>query len=71
MVDEVELIGWEAVGSHLCIGDRFAMMHLRLVFPILLRRFRFHAVSDAPVELSPQLTLRPRHGIPMRLEVLA
>ncbi|MGK3991080.1 cytochrome P450 [Sorangium sp. So ce136] len=58
-------------GSHLCIGDRFAMMHLRLVFPILLRRFRFHAVSDAPVELSPQFTLRPKHGIPMRLEALA
>jgi cytochrome P450 len=54
-------------GPRLCIGSGFAMMEARLVLATLAQRFRLERVSEGEVELLPSITLRPRHGLPMRL----
>jgi cytochrome P450 len=54
-------------GPRLCIGLSFALMEARLVLATLARRFRLERVSEGEVELLPSITLRPKHGLPMRL----
>jgi cytochrome P450 len=54
-------------GPRLCIGLSFAMMEARLALATLAQRFRLERTSEAEVELLPSITLRPRHGLPMRL----
>jgi len=54
-------------GSRMCIGLSFAMMEARLVLATLAQRFRLERLTQGEVELLPTITLRPRHGMPMRL----
>jgi cytochrome P450 len=54
-------------GPRLCIGLSFAMMEAKLVLAVLAQRFRLERVSEGEVELLPSITLRPKHGMPMRL----
>jgi cytochrome P450 len=54
-------------GPRLCIGSGFALMEARLVLATLARRFRFERVPDDRVELLPSITLRPKHGVRVRL----
>ncbi len=54
-------------GPRLCIGVGFALMEARLVLATLARRFRFERVSEEPVALLPSITLRPKHGVEVRL----
>jgi cytochrome P450 len=54
-------------GPRLCIGLSFAMMEARLALATLAQRFRLERMSQGEVELLPSITLRPRHGMPMRL----
>ncbi len=54
-------------GPRLCIGQSFAMMEARVALATLAQRFRLRRVSEGEVELLPSITLRPRHGMPMRL----
>ena len=54
-------------GPRLCIGQSFAMMEARLVLATLAQHFRLERLSEAPVKLLPSITLRPRHGVPLRL----
>ncbi|WNG40312.1 cytochrome P450 [Archangium violaceum] len=56
-------------GPRLCIGLGFAMMEARLVLAMLAQRFRFERVPDDAVELLPSITLRPKHGVKVRLRV--
>jgi cytochrome P450 len=55
-------------GPRMCIGSGFAMAEGALVLACLLRRFRFRMAAPGPVAMKPLVTLRPRDGMPMRLE---
>lgn len=54
-------------GPRLCIGSGFALMEARLVLATLASRFRFERVPGDEVELLPSITLRPKHGVKVRL----
>ena len=54
-------------GQRICIGQQFAMMEATLALATLAQRFTFRAVEGHPVEPHPQVTLRPKHGVAMRL----
>jgi cytochrome P450 len=52
-------------GPRVCIGNQFAYMEAQLAMAVLFRRFRFESLGDDEPE--PSATLRPRHGIRVRL----
>lgn len=54
-------------GPRICIGNNFALLKTRLVLATLLQRYLPDPVPDHPVEIRPQITLRPKHGLHMRL----
>ena len=56
-------------GPRVCIGNHFALMEGHVLLASLLKRLRFDLVSDAPVDLDPLVTLRPRGGVKMRVTV--
>lgn len=55
-------------GPRICIGKQFAQMEAVLVLATIARRFRMRPVQKGAVELEPLITLRPKHGMPMRIE---
>jgi cytochrome P450 len=55
-------------GPHICIGAAFAMTEAILCLATLAKRFRLTLAPGAKVEPVGQITLRPRHGIAMRIE---
>src|SRR6267143_196245 len=54
-------------GPRMCIGNAFASMEAELVLATIAQRIGFELVPGAPVELQPSITLRPRHGVSMRV----
>jgi cytochrome P450 len=54
-------------GARRCIGDSFAMMEAVLLLASIARRFRLDLVPNQKIEFWPSITLRPRHGIAMKL----
>lgn len=54
-------------GPRLCIGAGFALMESRLVLATLAQRFHFERVPGDEVELLASITLRPKHGVKVRL----
>jgi cytochrome P450 len=54
-------------GPRLCIGNQFAMMEATLVLATMLQRFHYELLPDPAVVLRPVVTLRPAHGVPMKL----
>jgi cytochrome P450 len=54
-------------GPRLCIGSSFALMESRLVLAMVAQRFRFERVPGDEVELLASITLRPKHGVKVRL----
>jgi cytochrome P450 len=55
-------------GPRTCIGEPFAWMEGTLLLASLARRWRPALLPGHPVTLQPGITLRPRHGLRMRLE---
>jgi cytochrome P450 len=55
-------------GARMCIGESFAWMEAVLVVATLASRWRLRLAPGQPVALQPQVTLRPKHGMRMRLE---
>jgi cytochrome P450 len=55
-------------GPRLCIGDRLAQLEMQLITAIVTQRFRLHLVQGHPVETVGRVTIRPRHGMAMRIE---
>jgi len=43
------------------------MMEAKLVLASAIQRFRFEATPETDVTLFPSVTLRPRHGVRLRL----
>ncbi|MES3034380.1 MAG: cytochrome P450 [Gemmatimonadota bacterium] len=54
-------------GTRICVGEQFAWMEAMLVLATLARRWRVHVPGPDP-ELEPIITLRPRGGLPARLQ---
>ncbi len=54
-------------GRRVCIGNQFALMEGQIILTRILRRFDMELVSSKPVGVQPFLTLRPKHGIAVRL----
>jgi cytochrome P450 len=54
-------------GPRKCIGETLAFQLIGAVLPELLRRYRFELVGPEQVDIDPQINLRPRGGMPMRL----
>jgi cytochrome P450 len=55
-------------GPRICIGMPFAEMETRLLLATILQHYTPNLVPGFHVELQPRVTLRPKHGIRMRLE---
>jgi cytochrome P450 len=56
-------------GPRVCIGNHFALTEGHLLLATIARRARFVLESDVPVEVEPLVTLRPKGGIPVRVEL--
>ncbi len=55
------------VGPRKCIGEHFAMTETVIMVATLLARYRLELQPGHKVELEPSVTLRPKHGIKMRI----
>ncbi len=55
-------------GPRMCVGNHFAMIEMTLLLAALWQRFRFEIVPEHPVVPHPLVTLKPKHGIKMRVE---
>ncbi|MXQ55844.1 cytochrome P450 [Shimazuella sp. KC615] len=54
-----------SAGQHMCIGWNFATQEMKVVLAILLQRFRFAVIPGS--KISPNMMMRPIHGMPMKL----
>lgn len=54
-------------GPRVCIGQLLAVNEILLILATLAQHFELDLVSDAPVELLHNITLRPKGGLPMRI----
>jgi len=57
-----------SAGSRACLGEAFAGVEGVLCLATLAQKWKLRLASDLPIALQPQLTLRARHGIKMRIE---
>lgn len=55
-------------GPRVCIGEGFAWMEGVLLLATIARRWRFSRTDGAPVTPAAMITLRPKGGLPMRIE---
>ncbi|WP_328611364.1 cytochrome P450 [Amycolatopsis sp. NBC_00345] len=55
-------------GPRVCIGRGVAMMELLMIVAMLLRRFRFSPVDDAPAVLEPLSVLRRKDPLNLHVE---
>jgi cytochrome P450 len=54
-------------GARVCIGNHFAMMEAVLLLATIAQKYRLSLELNQLLELVPSITLRPRHGLHMRL----
>ena len=55
-------------GPRMCIGHAFATMEAVLLLASFARVYRANLVPSHKIEAAPAITLRPKHGIRVRLE---
>lgn len=55
-------------GPRICIGERFAWMEGVLLLATIGQKWRMTLDPEQVVEISPQITLRPKGGLRMRLD---
>ncbi len=55
-------------GQRFCIGNNFAMMEMQIVIALACTQFNFTLTENFKLELEPLVTLRPKHGVMMKLE---
>lgn len=53
-------------GPRVCLGNHFAHMEAQPVLAVLPRRYRFELLGDEEPE--PSATLRPKHGVRVRVQ---
>lgn len=54
-------------GPRRCIGQNFALMETALAAAVVAQRWKFELVPGHPVVPEPLVTLRPKHGIRMKI----
>jgi cytochrome P450 len=54
-------------GPRTCIGSSFALQEATIVLATLVRRFHMSLSPDAEIWPVQKITLRPAHGLPMRI----
>lgn len=52
-------------GPRICLGNHFSYMEAQLALATIMRRFRFELLGDEVPE--PSATLRPKHGVRVRV----
>ncbi|MFP5233264.1 MAG: cytochrome P450 [Acidobacteriota bacterium] len=55
-------------GTRVCIGEHFAISEGVLLIAVIAQQWRLHLVPGQEISPEPQITLRPRRSIHMRLE---
>ena len=55
-------------GARMCIGNHFAMMEMQILLCLLVRSFDFSLVPDQKIEMQPLVTLKPKHGILLKMK---
>lgn len=55
-------------GPRVCVGASLALTESALVLATLMQHFRFSLASSEPVKAFPSVTLRPKHGLRLRVE---
>jgi cytochrome P450 len=55
-------------GPRLCIGNGFAMTEASLIIATVAQRFTLRNTSERPIVVEPGVTLRPKHGLEMKIE---
>jgi cytochrome P450 len=55
-------------GPRVCIGQMMAMQEATLILATLAQRFRLRLRPGYPVVIQQRVTIRPKDGLPMRLE---
>jgi len=55
-------------GPRQCIGNTFALMEATLILATIARKFRLRLIANHPVVPLASITLRPRHGVRVKLE---
>lgn len=58
-----------SAGPRRCIGDFFGIIETQLHFGLLARHFKLTFVNDHPVELAPEINLRTKFPINMRISL--
>ena len=56
-------------GPRICIGIRNAMLTLQITLALVARQFRLTLVEGHPVAVHTAMTIRPKHGMSMNLEL--
>jgi cytochrome P450 len=54
-------------GPRICIGNHFAQLELGLVLATLVQQLEVQLLPGFELELAPVLTLRSKHGLPVRV----
>ena len=54
-------------GRRVCVGAAFAQMEAVVLAAMITQRYTLRSAPDAEIIPEPTVTLRPRHGLPMRL----
>lgn len=54
-----------SAGQHMCIGWNFAIQEMKVVLAVLLQRFRFALIPGS--KITPNMMMRPIHGMPMHI----
>lgn len=56
-----------SAGPRMCIGYNFAMTALKISLSMILQRFRLTVMPGARIDRNVQVSMRPKHGMPMTL----
>ncbi len=55
-------------GPRLCVGNDLALMEMQLILSTIAQKYRVCVLPGFPVELEPEITLKPRYGLRVTLE---
>ncbi|MFY0541831.1 cytochrome P450 [Nannocystis pusilla] len=57
-----------SAGPRMCIGNHFTLLEGTLVLAMIAQRFRLSLSARARIAQEFQITMRPRHGVLVRVE---